>query len=94
MVGASLFVASFAIVCFNVPGQSIRQSATPEPLLGRVVASFRMVGMGAAPLGAVVGGFVTDAFDVRAAYLLAGVVSTCSWVVLVLGLRHLDESVT
>ncbi len=93
MIAASLFVSSFTIVCFNVPGQSIRQTATPEPLLGRVVATFRMVGMGAAPLGAVIGGFVTQAADVRVAYFLAAVVSVCSWLVLVAGLRHFTEPI-
>ncbi len=93
VLAASLFVASFSIVCFNVPGQSIRQAVTPEPLLGRVVATFRMVGMGAAPIGAVIGGLVTQASSVRTANVAAAAVGVLAAVVLVLALRHLDEDV-
>lgn len=92
MVSLAFFVASFAIVCFNVPGQSIRQMVTPEPLLGRVVATFRMVGMSAAPLGAVLGGIITQASSVRTANLVAAVVEVGSWVILLLALRHLDDA--
>jgi len=90
MVSVSFFIASFAIVVFNVPGQSIRQMVTPEPILGRVVSSFRMIGMGAAPLGAIVGGVITEASNVRTANYVAAVVEVGSWVLLVLALQHLD----
>ncbi len=94
MVAASFFVASFTVVCFNVPGQSIRQAATPEHLLGRVVASYRMVGMGAAPIGALLGGFVAEAAGVRTANLAAAGIQCVAWVVLVGALRHLDDAAT
>lgn len=92
MVSAAFFVASFAIVCFNVPGQSLRQSVTPEPILGRVVATFRMVGMGAAPVGALLGGFITQATSVRTANVAAAAIQAVSWLLLLFALRHLDES--
>ncbi len=92
MVAASFFVGSFAIVCFNVPGQSIRQAVTPEPLLGRATATFRMVGMGAAPIGALVGGVVTQATDVRVANLAAAGIGAVAWLLHVLALRHLDDA--
>lgn len=92
VVAGSLFVSGFTIVCFNVPGQSIRQTVTPEPLLGRVIASFRMVAMGAAPIGAVIGGFVTQATDVRVANLLASAITVVSWLLLLAALRHLDDA--
>lgn len=92
VVAAAFFVANFAIVCFNVPGQSIRQSITPEHLLGRVVTSYRMFGTGAAPLGAILGGFITQATNVRAANVVAGVVAIVSGAVLIAALRHLDEA--
>lgn len=92
MVSASFFVAAFGIVCFNVPGQSIRQAVTPEHLLGRVVATFRMVGMGAAPLGAITGGFVADAIGVRGANWTAAALELAAWIVLLAALRHLDEA--
>ncbi len=92
MVSATFFVSAFGIVCFNVPGQSIRQAVTPEHLLGRVVATFRMVGMGAAPLGAILGGFVADAVGVRGANWTAAALALVAWVVLLGALRHLDEA--
>lgn len=94
VVAGSLFVSGFTIVCFNVPGQSIRQTVTPEPLLGRVIATFRMVAMGAAPIGAVVGGFVTRAADVRVANLLAAAITAVSWIILLAALRHLEEALS
>ncbi len=93
MVSATFFVAAFGIVCFNVPGQSIRQTVTPEHLLGRVVATFRMVGMGAAPLGAITGGFVADAIGVRGASWTAAALELVAWIMLLAALRHLDEAV-
>ncbi len=92
MVSATFFVSAFGIVCFNVPGQSIRQAVTPEHLLGRVVATFRMVGMGAAPLGAILGGFVADAVGVRGANWTAAALALVAWVVLLGALRHLEEA--
>lgn len=92
MVSAAFFVASFAVVVFNVPGQSIRQSVTPEQLLGRVVTTFRMFGMGAAPVGAILGGFVAEAAGVRAANVLASAIGLVAWAAVVLSLRHLEET--
>lgn len=92
MISASFFVASFAIVCFNVPGQSLRQAVTPEPLLGRVVASWRMFGMGLAPLGAILGGLITAASGVRNAMWVAAAVEVIAGVALLAALRHLNEA--
>lgn len=92
MVAISFGIASFAIVCFNVPGQSVRQTVTPEPLLGRVVASWRVVGMGAGPPGAVAGGFVAESQGVRAANVAAAAVEVIAWVLLLAALRHLDDA--
>ncbi|MDY7106633.1 MAG: MFS transporter [Actinomycetota bacterium] len=94
VVSVSLFVSSFAIVCFNVPAQTIRQAVTPESLLGRVVGSWRMVGLGAAPLGAVLGGVVTEAANVRVANVVAAGFEAIAGLVLVAALRHLGTSLT
>lgn len=90
MISVSFFVASFTIVCFNVPGQSLRQSATPEPLLGRVIATWRMFGMGLAPFGAILGGLITAASGVRNAMWVAATVEVVAGVALLAALRHLD----
>lgn len=92
MISASFFVASFVIVCFNVPGQSLRQAVTPEPLLGRVVASWRVFGMGLSPLGAILGGVITEASGVRFAMWGAAILEVVAGVALLLALRHLDDA--
>lgn len=92
MVSTSFFIPSFAAVCLNVPGQSIRQLVTPEHLLGRVIASYRMFGMGAAPIGAIFGGVIAQATSVRTTNAVAAVVQTASWTLMVLALRHLNDS--
>jgi MFS family permease len=92
MPSVSFFAVSFAIVCFNVPAQSLRQIITPEPILGRVVATFRMVGMGAAPLGALLGGFITQAADVRVANGVASSFQFVAWIILIATLRHANRS--
>ncbi|MEL6892470.1 MAG: MFS transporter [Actinomycetota bacterium] len=94
MASASFFVSSTAIGCANVPGQSVRQAVTPERLLGRVVATFRTVGFGVAPLGALLGGVVTEATGVRIANLVAAALGFVSWLMLLGALRHLDAALT
>lgn len=90
MASVAFFASSFSIVVFNVPAQSVRQAVTPEHLLGRVVTSFRIFGMSAAPLGAILGGFVTEATDVRTANVVAAVIGAGAWVLLARALRHLE----
>lgn len=92
VVGAALFIGSFAVVVSNVPGQSLRQSVTPEQLLGRVIASFRVFAMGAAPIGAIIGGVMTEATDVRAAMFLAAAGMTIGWLLMLRALTHLPPS--
>lgn len=92
VVAGSFFVVSFAIVVFNVPGQSLRQAVTPEHLLGRVVTVFRMVGLGAVPFGALLGGWVTEAFDVRVANGAAAGSMLVGFVLLNAALRHLPAA--
>lgn len=56
---------------YNVTVISLRQTITPDHLLGRVVAGARMVAVGTQPLGALLGGVFGNLLGVRAA-LLAG----------------------
>jgi MFS family permease len=64
-------VQAGAIGIWNVLGQSLRQELTPSRLMGRVVTSFRMIGLGGIPLGALCGGFLARAYGLTAGYLLA-----------------------
>ncbi|MEJ3652998.1 MFS transporter [Actinomycetes bacterium KLBMP 9759] len=53
---AAMVVGGACIAAYNVLGQTLRQAITPPDVLGRVVAAFRMVALGAVPVGAVLGG--------------------------------------
>lgn len=92
MVSISFAVSSLTIVMFNVPAQSLRQSVTPEHLLGRTVSSFRMFGMGGGIVGAVLGGIITQAADVRVANVVAAGVGVVAWAAMFAALRHLDDT--
>lgn len=89
VVAVAYFAISFAIVTFNVPGRSLRQAVTPDHLLGRVVTSFRMVGVGAVPIGAFLGGFITEASDVRVTNFVAAAGMLGAWLWMALALRHM-----
>jgi len=58
---------------FNVTFQSLRQRVVPDRILGRVVASFRMLGWDALPLGAALGGLIGEGFGLTAVFAFATV---------------------
>jgi MFS family permease len=57
---------------WNVITVSLRQRLVPARLLGRVTSAYRVVGLGAMPLGAAIGGVVADGFGLRAPWLVGG----------------------
>jgi MFS family permease len=74
-VGASWLVTGTAIVLWNVVTVSLRQRITPDRLLGRMNASYRLVGWGTMPLGAAAGGVLAEVLGLRGAFLVAAVVT-------------------
>ena len=71
VVGAVLAIGGVFLGAFNVAYQSLRQRVVPDRILGRVVATFRMLGWGALPLGAALGGLIGEAFGLQAVFLAA-----------------------
>jgi MFS family permease len=69
-----LAAQGFAVTMWNVVTVSLRQQLVPAPLLGRVNSVYRMLGWGLMPLGALAGGFVAHAADLRAPYIVAGII--------------------
>jgi MFS family permease len=63
-------VSSLLFAVWNVVVVSLRQRVSPPHLLGRVNATYRSVAMGAAPLGALLGGAAGHQLGVRAPFLL------------------------
>lgn len=94
VVALGITLMYVAITVYNVPGQSLRQRVTPTELLGRVVASFRMVGLAGVPLGALLGGLVTEARGVRAAFVTAGVLSIGTLVAVVRSTTDIEAAVS
>ncbi len=75
MVVAGAFAAvGFASAAWNAVTVSLRQELVPGRLLGRVTSSYRIVGMSAMPVGALLGGFLADGFGLRAPFIVGAVV--------------------
>jgi len=75
-VAAALMACNgFFVTMWNVVTVTLRQRIVPPELLGRVNSAYRMIGWGLMPLGALAGGFVAHAAGLRAAYVVAGVLS-------------------
>jgi MFS family permease len=64
--GALLAMLGAASTMTSVAAGSARQALTPDELLGRVVSAFRLFGLGAAGLGALIGGVVADVYGLHA----------------------------
>ena len=71
LVGASFAVSGVAIVLWNVVTVSLRQRITPDRLLGRMNAAYRLVGWGTMPVGAALGGFLAEALGLRPTFVVA-----------------------
>ncbi len=59
--------AGFAGIIWDINQLSLRQGLTPQPLLGRMNASFRFIVWGMMPLGALLGGFLGARIGLRPA---------------------------
>ena len=70
-VAASLVVGGLSMVLWNVVTVSLRQRITPDRLLGRMNASYRLVGWGTMPIGALIGGFLAETLGLRATFAIA-----------------------
>jgi MFS family permease len=92
VIAAAWFVIKLALISLIVPAISLRQAITPDHLLGRVVATFRMVGIGAAPVGALLGGVLTQLTDIRTTNAVAAAIMLASVALLAGALRHLPKN--
>jgi MFS family permease len=65
-----IMIGLFGVTLFTVVGRTLRQALTPDRLLGRVVVSFRLIGIGALPVGALLGGWIARVAGLRSPYLI------------------------
>ena len=61
------------VVIWNVITVSLRQRITPDHLLGRMNAAYRLLGWGTIPVGAALGGAVAEVLGLRATFVTAAV---------------------
>ncbi len=74
VIGIVLVVTGTIGGAFNVVFGSLRQRIVPNHLLGRVMASFRIISWGTLPLGALLGGLIGSAFGLVAVFLTAAAI--------------------
>ena len=79
---AYLFLNGIGVSIYNIHVVSLRQAITPERLFARMNASYRFIVSGAVPIGALIGGFLGDAFGLRPALAIGAVcmLSALLWV--------------
>ena len=86
-IGAAMLAGGAGIVFWNVITVSLRQRITPDRLLGRMNASYRLVGWGTMPLGAALGGVLAEALGLRGAFVVAALVTFA----VLIGFRYVTE---
>lgn len=73
LFGGGLFLLDLSAMIFFINYLTLRQSVTPDRLLGRVTATMICLTVSTAPLGALAGGWIADHLGLRIAMLFAGV---------------------
>lgn len=77
-IAAALVLTGVSNVMWNVLTVSLRQQITPDHLLGRMNAGYRLLAWGTMPLGAAVGGIVGEWAGVRGVFWVAtGLSAAC-----------------
>ena len=71
VVGTMLALFGFHALAWNVVTISLRQELVPDGLLGRVNSSYRLLGMGGAAAGALLGGLLAKGFGLAAPFWFA-----------------------
>jgi hypothetical protein len=87
--GAISGLYSLVVVLFNVPSRAAIQQATPTRLLGRVIATARVLAFSNVPVGAAIAGVVATTTGVRTAFLAAACASLLAAVATTRAVRHL-----
>ncbi len=97
LAGVAFFLFGFGPILWVITSLTLRQTVTPNAMLGRVSAVFLTVNMGARPVGAALGGAVGAAWGEGACLLLSLLLFGVQlWVILkspVSRLQHLPASV-
>lgn len=84
-------VLGFGTGLWIAVNSTLRQRFTPDRMLGRMNAAFRMISWGVVPFGALFGGLVARIFEVRTPFIIAAVATTACAVLAKRLLRPVDE---
>jgi len=76
---ASGVVGSFGSVAYGINQVSLRQSVTPDALLGRMTATMRFLVMGVMPVGSLVGGILATTFEPRTTLWITAVIASVAF---------------
>jgi len=72
LVAVGLLLIGAMSMVWNVVTVSLRQRLVPAELLGRVTSSYRVIGIGAMPVGAGLGGVLARGYGLHMPYLAGG----------------------
>lgn len=88
LAGAFLFFVGLAGAAWNVLSISLSQRLVPSGLFARVRSVYRLLVVGAVPVGAILGGLLADALNLRAPFLADAVAEVCLALSLGVALRR------
>ncbi|MEO5920541.1 MAG: MFS transporter [Pseudolysinimonas sp.] len=71
--GVAAVFEGLAFTLSNIVVITVRQSIVPNALLGRVTSVYRLIAVGAMPIGGLMGGLLATAFGLTAPFWVAGV---------------------
>ena len=72
LLGLAMLVFDFGAVLYGINYLALRQSITPDRLMGRMTATMRFLTVAAAPLGSLAGGALASEVGLRATLLVIG----------------------
>jgi MFS family permease len=71
LVSAAFVLQGIGMVAWNIITVSFRQRITPDALLGRMNATYRLFAWGTQPVGALLGGVIAELLGLRAVFLVS-----------------------
>ena len=87
-IAGAMVAMGAGFMMWNIISVSLRQRITPDHLLGRLNATYRLFAWGVMPIGALLGGIVAELYGIRTLFLISSVVMLAS----LYFLRYLRDS--
>ena len=82
ILATAMFIFGVGGSIFDINQFSLRQAVTPDQVRGRANATIRVLVRGIAPIGALIGGIIAEAYGIRAALIFAAFSSPASLLIL------------